>query len=212
VKKKIEFLPESLRDWYLNLITPATDFFIKHGVNPNFFTTVGLIISAIATYILATGYLRWGGVLILLGGTFDILDGRVARATHRVTKFGALYDSTLDRYSEVMLFFGLAYYFTFFEKEWFLLGINIPLLAVLAVSVALGGSVMTSYVRARAEGLGLECKVGIMQRSERVVYLGFGAIIHKYTLVLALILIAVLANVTAIQRLYHVWKTEKSLS
>jgi len=212
VKKKIEFLPESLRDWYLNLITPATDFFIKHGVNPNFFTTVGLIISAIATYVLATGHLRWGGVLILLGGTFDILDGRVARATDRVTKFGALYDSTLDRYSEVMLFFGLAYYFTFFEKEWFLVGINIPLLAVLAVSIALGGSVMTSYVRARAEGLGLECKVGIMQRSERVVYLGFGAIIHKYTLVLALILIAVLANVTAIQRLYHVWKTEKSLS
>lgn len=210
MSKKVNFIPDWLRNGYLNLITPTTDFFIKRGVNPNFFTTVGLIISVIATYILANGHLRLGGALILIGGTFDILDGRVARATNRVTKFGALYDSTLDRYSEVMIFLGLAYYFAFSSTEWMIGGFNISLLAIFAVSAALGGSIMTSYVRARAEGLGLECKVGVMQRPERVVYLGFGALFHKYTLLLALILIALFANFTAIQRVYHVWKSEKA--
>ncbi|MBD3290627.1 CDP-alcohol phosphatidyltransferase family protein [candidate division KSB1 bacterium] len=206
--KKIDFLPEGIRNWYINLISPATDLFIRLGVNPNFFTTVGFLISIVATYVVATGHLRWGGVLILLGGTFDILDGKVARATDRVTKFGALYDSTLDRYSEVMIFFGLAYYFSSVEIEY--IGIEWSIWIVVAISIAIGGSVMTSYVRARAEGLGLECKVGIMQRAERVVYLGFGALFHEITLILAILVIAVLANVTAIQRIYHIWKTEKS--
>lgn len=209
MKIKIVFLPQGIRKWYVNLISPATEFFIKHGINPNFFTTVGLIVSAIATYALARGKLVLGGVLVLVAGTFDILDGSVARATNRVTKFGALYDSTMDRYGEVMIFFGLAYYFIFYHNDWIIAGINLPLLAALAVSLALGGAIMTSYVRARAEGLGLECKVGVMQRPERLVLLGFGAIIHKYALVVTLILIAILSNLTAIQRLYHVYRTEK---
>jgi CDP-diacylglycerol--glycerol-3-phosphate 3-phosphatidyltransferase len=205
-KIKIIFLPEGLKDWFLNLITPITEFFIKREVNPNFFTTVGLILSAVAAYILGLGHLHWGGAMILIAGLFDILDGRVARATNRVTKFGALYDSTLDRYGEVLIFFGLAYYFS--RSEIMLWGFDWSTLVILSVSMALGGSVMTSYVRARAEGLGLECSVGIMQRSDRLVYLGFGALFIKFTLVLALILIAIMANITAIQRLYHVWKTE----
>ena len=208
MKKKIEFLPIGIQNWYRNLISPATNFFIKHGVNPNFFTTVGLLVSILTTYVFAKGYLRLGGVLILLGGTFDIVDGSVARATKRETKFGALYDSTLDRYSEVIIFLGLAYYFNFVEGELIFAGNDISLFIVFTIFVALGGSIMTSYIRARAEGLGLECKVGAMQRPERIVYLGFGAIFHKYTLILALILIAVLSNATAIHRLYHVWKKE----
>ena len=206
--KKIDFLPDWIKNWYVNLISPATDLFIRFGVNPNFFTTVGFLISIVAAYVMATGHLRWGGVLILLGGTFDILDGKVARATDRVTKFGALYDSTLDRYSEVMIFFGLAYYFSRVEVHF--LGIDWATWIVVAISIAIGGSIMTSYIRARAEGLGLECKVGIMQRPERIVYLGFGSIIHQITLVLAILIIAILANVTAIQRIYHIWRTEKS--
>ena len=169
---------------------------------------MGFLISIVTTYIVATGHLRWGGVLILLGGTFDILDGKVARATHRVTKFGALYDSTLDRYSEVMIFFGLAYYFSRVEFNY--LGVDWSIWIVVAISIAIGGSIMTSYIRARAEGLGMECKVGIMQRPERIVYLGFGALFHEVTLVLAILVIAVLANVTAIQRIYHIWRTENS--
>jgi CDP-diacylglycerol--glycerol-3-phosphate 3-phosphatidyltransferase len=166
-------------------------------------------LSIITTYCFAAGRFFIGGILILVSGTLDIIDGKVARATNRVTKFGALYDSTLDRYSEVMIFFGAGYYFAFYAGEWVLFSINMSLFAILAVSIALAGSIMTSYVRARAEGLGLECKIGMMQRPERVVFLGFGAIFGRYTLVIALILIAVFANLTAIQRLHHVWKSEK---
>ncbi|MBN2012991.1 CDP-alcohol phosphatidyltransferase family protein [candidate division KSB1 bacterium] len=204
--KKFQFLPENLKARFLGVITPITDFFVKLGVNPNFFTTVGLIISLIASFYLAAGSLRLGGALVLLGGIFDTFDGKVARASNRVTKFGALYDSTLDRYSEVFVFFGLAYYFT--QNELSVIGYNWESVILVAICMAIGGSVMTSYVRARAEGLGLECKVGIMQRAERVVYLGVGALIHEVTLLIAIVLIAILANITAIHRLYHVWQSE----
>lgn len=197
-KLKINLLPDGIRNWYLRLINPVIEFFISLELNPNFLTTVGFILTLGAAGLFATGYLRIAGAIILLAGTFDIIDGKVARATNRVTKFGALYDSTLDRYAEVIMFFGLAFYFV--KEEWFITSI--------AVSIALGGSIMVSYIRARAEALGFHCKVGIMQRPERVVYIGFGAIIHIYTLIFAILLIAVFANVTAIQRVYHIWAVE----
>ena len=206
MKIKIIFLPAWIKNWFLKLLVPIIDFFVKRRLNPNHFTTLGLILSIPAAYLFATGYLRLGGVLMLIGGIFDIIDGKVARATNRVTKFGALYDSTLDRYSEVMIFFGLAYYFV--TSSWQVGDFNLSLITALAVSVAIGGSVMTSYVRARSEGLGLECKVGVMQRSDRVVIIAFGAIFHQYTLVAAIFIVAIFSNVTAIQRLYYVWKSE----
>lgn len=193
---KINILPDWLKNFYLNLLTPVVQFFIARDVNPNLFTTVGFAVSVVSAYCFGIGELRVAGVLVLLSGTFDIIDGRVARATNRVSKFGALYDSTLDRYAEVMIFFGLAY----FSRE--------LLWQSVAVSIALGGSMMVSYVRARAEGLGFACKVGIMQRPERIVLIGFGAIIHEYALIGAVIAVAVLANFTAGQRLYHIWTTE----
>lgn len=195
---KINILPDGIKNWYLRLIQPVIDFFIKLELNPNFFTTIGFILTVGAAVLFATGYLRVAGGIILLAGTFDIVDGKVARLSKRVTKFGALYDSTLDRYAEVIMFFGLAFYFV--KAEMFISSI--------AVSVALGGSIMVSYVRARAEALGFQCKVGIMQRPERVVYIGFGALLHLYTLIFAIILIAVFANITAAQRLYHIWTQE----
>ncbi|RME01034.1 MAG: CDP-alcohol phosphatidyltransferase family protein [Calditrichaeota bacterium] len=198
MKVNVNILPIGIKNWYLNLMNPVINFFIDLELNPNFFTTIGFILSLISSFLFATGHLRFAGALVLLAGTFDIIDGRVARATNRVTKFGALYDSTLDRYSEVIVFFGLAYYFV--SQDW--------LITSVAVFIALGGSIMVSYVRARAEGLGFECNVGLMQRPERIVYLGISALIHKYLLVLAILLIAVLANYTALQRLYHVWKKE----
>ncbi len=197
-KMKINILPDSVKAWYLKLIQPVIDFFIKLELNPNFFTTIGFILTVGAAVLFATGYLRIAGAIILLAGTFDIVDGKVARLSNRVTKFGALYDSTLDRYSEVIMFFGLAFYFV--RADMFITSV--------AVSFALGGAVMVSYVRARAEALGFECKVGIMQRPERVVYIGFGAVIHMYVLIFAIILIAIFANITAIQRIYHIWTQE----
>jgi CDP-diacylglycerol--glycerol-3-phosphate 3-phosphatidyltransferase len=209
---KVNILPDGLKNWYLNLITPAVNFFIARAVNPNLFTTLGFIASIISASLFVLGYPRWAGALVLLSGTFDIMDGKVARATNRVTKFGALYDSTLDRYAEVIVFFGLAYFFDRHHSE-FLAGPDSTwrVIAVIAVSVALGGSMMVSYVRARAEGLGLECKVGIMQRPERIVLLGFGAIIHEIALMIAVGLVALLSNFTAIQRLLHVRNTEKAM-
>lgn len=197
-KLKINVLPDSIKNWYLNLIKPVVDFFIGLELNPNFFTTIGFLLTVGSAVLFATGHYRIAGAIVLLAGTFDIIDGKVARATNRVTKFGALYDSTLDRYSEVIMFFGLAFYFV--KEQWFLTSV--------AVSIALGGSIMVSYVRARAEGLGFQCKVGIMQRPERIVYIGIGALIHIYTLIFAIMLIAVFSNVTAIQRLYHIWVAE----
>jgi CDP-diacylglycerol--glycerol-3-phosphate 3-phosphatidyltransferase len=201
---KFNILPDWLKNWYLNLITPVVNFFIVHAVNPNLFTTLGFIVSIISAVLFAFKYPRLAGVLVLLSGTFDIIDGKVARATNRVTKFGALYDSTLDRYAEVVIFFGLAFFFSEQAASW-------RIAMLIAVSFALGGSMMVSYVRARAEGLGLDCKVGIMQRPERIVLLGFGALFHQYALMLAIVLIAILANFTAIQRLLHVRNTEKRM-
>lgn len=197
---KINILPESLKNWFLKLITPIVDYFISHNLNPNWFTTIGFILSVGTTYLFAVGELRLAGVFVLLAGIFDIIDGRVARATNRVTKFGALYDSTLDRYSEVFVFFGLAYFFVNIDPD--------ALWRPVAVAVALGGSMMVSYIRARAEGLNLDCKVGLMQRPERVVSLGVGALISQEVLTWVIIAIAVLANFTAIQRLHHVWIAE----
>ncbi len=209
---KVNILPDGVKNWYLNLITPVVNVFITRAVNPNLFTTLGFLVSIISAALFVLGYPRWGGALVLLSGTFDIMDGKVARATNQVTKFGALYDSTLDRYAEVVVFFGLAYFFdrdpsTFLknlDSSWRMLG-------VIAVCMALGGSMMVSYVRARAEGLGLQCKVGIMQRPERIVLLGFGALIHEIALMIAVGLIAVLSNFTAFQRLMHVRNEEKNL-
>lgn len=207
MKIKIVFLPDWLKNFYLRLIFPVINFFIKRNLNPNHFTTIGLLISIISAYFFAIGLLWVAGALMLLAGTFDIIDGKVARATQRVTKFGALYDSTLDRYAEVTIFFGLAYYFV--HSKWTTGRFDVAMLGAIAVCIALGGAVMTSYVRARAEGLGLECKVGVMQRPERIVLIAFGAIFHKVALLIALLIVAIFANVTAIQRLYHIWRTER---
>jgi len=209
---KVNILPDGVKNWYLNLITPVVNLFVDRAVNPNLFTTLGFLVSIVSAALFVMDFPRWAGALVLLSGTFDIIDGKVARATNRATKFGALYDSTLDRYAEVVVFFGLAYFFDRgqidFLKE---LDSRWRMVAVIAVSVALGGSMMVSYVRARAEGLGLQCKVGIMQRPERIVLLGLGALIHEVTLLIAVGLIAVLSNFTAFQRLMHVRNEEMQL-
>ncbi len=206
VKKKFGLLPGWLVNGFFTLILPVVDFFVKRRLNPNHFTTVGFLLSFPTAYLFGSGHFRFGGLMMLLSGLFDMIDGKVARATKRVTKFGALYDSTLDRYSELMIFFGLAYYFV--TSAWRVGEYNLALLTAVAVSVAIGGSIMTSYVRARAEGLGLECKIGLMQRPDRVVLLAFGAIIHQFALVGIILIIALFSNITAIQRLYYVWKSE----
>ena len=151
--------------------------------------------------------LGWAGGVILFAGLFDMMDGRVARLGNMSSKFGALYDSVLDRYSELMTFFGICYYLSM--KDYFFYA--------LIAFVALIGSLMVSYVRARAEGLGIECKVGFMQRPERVVLTSLGALFcgvfkditafdPMLILIVPLAFVAVFANITAFARVRHCYK------
>ncbi|MFC1514143.1 CDP-alcohol phosphatidyltransferase family protein [candidate division KSB1 bacterium] len=204
----MKFLSDGVKEWYINLIDPVIKLFIRLEVHPNHLTTLGLLIQFFTVYFLAVGYFIISGILILMSGTCDIIDGQLARRRKIGTKFGALYDSVFDRYAEFALYFGIGYYFV--NNEFHLYS---DLVYSVITYLALGGSLMTSYIRARAEGLGIECKVGVMQRPERIVYIGFAALLsgipalNPYPLIAVLIVIAVLSNYTAIQRLVHVYKS-----
>jgi CDP-diacylglycerol--glycerol-3-phosphate 3-phosphatidyltransferase len=191
----IKPIPNKWKEIYFSILNPLIKILMKLNFNPNTFTTIGILTSCIAAYFALAGLFRYAGILILLAGVFDTIDGQLARASNKVTRFGALFDSTMDRYSEVMYFFGMAFYFI--KNGWYLTSV--------AIAIGLGGSLMVSYVRARAEGLGFECNVGFLQRPERFLLLGIGGIIHKYILVGAIWIIAVMSNVTAIHRIVHVW-------
>ena len=187
---------------YLKLIIPVADFFKSLNMNPNTLTTIGTIFNIVGAIFFALSYLRVGGMFIVFGAVCDTIDGRIAKHGNKKTKFGALYDSVMDRYSEIIMFFGIAVHFVRQDSYW----------TSVAIFAAVGGSVMVSYVRARAEGLGLECKVGMMQRTERITYISVGAIIgdlpyvHEIFLMAAIWIIAILANYTAIQRMFYLYK------
>ncbi|MBI2909971.1 MAG: CDP-alcohol phosphatidyltransferase family protein [Chloroflexi bacterium] len=174
------------------LTLPVARALGRTGITPNVLTILGLLLNVGAAYVIASGHLLWGGFFVLFCGGFDMLDGALARATGRTTRFGALLDSTLDRYSEALLFLGLLIFY-----------LGRPLETVL-ISVCLVGSFMVSYVRARAEGLDIECKVGLTGRAERVLILAAGLIFGQ--ILPALWILAVVANLTALQRLFHVWR------
>lgn len=201
---KVELIPGRVKEGFKRLLQPIVKLFVKYKLNPNHFTTFSLLICIISAYAFGKGSLRMGSVFLMLGGLFDMVDGAVARASNRVTRFGALYDSTLDRYAEIIVFFGIGFYFVGNSEP----GSKVSLLISMAVFIAIAGSVMVSYVRARAEGLGFDCKVGIMQRPERLVLISLGALISELALVIAMVIVAVLANFTAFQRIYYIWREE----
>jgi len=190
---------------YLRIVLPLTDYLKSLNINPNTLTTLGAILTVVGAIFFALSYLRLGGLFIILGAVCDTLDGPIARDSDRKTKFGALYDSVVDRYSEFIMFFGIAVHFVRHDSLW----------TSVAIFAAVGGSVMVSYVRARAEGMGFECKVGMMQRPERIAYISVGAvigdlpIINELFLIMAIWAIALLSNYTAIQRLVYVYNLSK---
>jgi CDP-diacylglycerol--glycerol-3-phosphate 3-phosphatidyltransferase len=165
--------------------------FAASGVNPNFLTFIGFGINLMAAYLFAYGYFRWAGLTIILAGVFDMTDGRVARLEGRVTPFGGFYDSVMDRYSDLCLLIGLVIYYGRINRFQY----------VSLVAVAMIGSVMVSYSRARAENVIPSCKVGFLERPERVVLIIIGALFDRMAPVLWLI--AVLSNVTVIHRIIH---------
>ena len=169
----------------------------KTGISPNSITIIGLLVSFVVAWVLATGNLFLGGFLVLLSGAFDLLDGALARMTGRTSKFGAALDSTIDRLSEAAILLGLTAYYlreNAFQE-------------VLLIGAVLVGSMMTSYVRARAEAVGLKCEVGIFTRPERVILLAAGLIfsfVHANILLIVLWIMAVLTNIVALQRLLYI--------
>ena len=195
------------------IIKPLIKGMIKVGITPNFITTTGFLLNVVATgfFVYAAMYaphdlslIGWGGAIILFAGRFDMMDGRLARMGNMSSVFGALWDSTLDRYSELFTLFGITVFFLLNQWEW--MGV--------ITFLAMVGSVMVSYVRARAEGLDIECKVGLMQRPERVVLTAFGAIIcgimtDVMWLAVPIAIIAVLANITAFWRIGHCYNVLK---
>ena len=200
------------------VINPLIKGLIKLHITPNMITTLGFIgnIVATASFIYAAlsfqagnqttalAHVAWGGATILFAGLFDMIDGRLARLGNMSTTFGAMWDSVLDRYSELISLFGVVLIFLLNGDFW---------MGVVSFT-AMIGSIMVSYVRARAEGLNIECKVGIMQRPERVVVLALTAILTGITsnlqwLAGGMILIAILANITAFWRVAHCYKALK---
>ena len=208
------------------ILNPLVRILIALGVTPNIITLFGFAINTIVAIIFIKGaentertdltYIGWGGALILFAGIFDMLDGQVARLGKMSSKFGALFDSVIDRYSELIMFLGICYYLV--SHHYFM--------SSLIAFIGMIGSIMVSYTRARAEGLGIPCKDGLMQRPERIVTIGLAALTcgvagHLYggnqkisisifgysdfetisIFVIPLAIIAILANYTAIQRL-----------
>ena len=184
-------IPQSLQDYFLNMLSPLTSLLAKWGLNPNSFTVGGLVITSFGAAACAMGYIRLAGILVLFGGFCDTIDGSIARTTGKASRFGALFDSTVDRYSEFIMYLGIGAYFIKFED----------LSTVAGTFLALCGSFMVSYSRARGESLGFEAKIGFMQRPERIVLIGMGAIIHITFLKIALWLVAILTNFTVLQRI-----------
>jgi CDP-diacylglycerol---glycerol-3-phosphate 3-phosphatidyltransferase len=197
-------IPQAVRLGFTRLIRPLAQLFVRLHIRPNTITTIGTLVVLMSAVAFARGHLHWGGFLLLLSGVFDMLDGQVARDGGARTRFGAFYDSTLDRVGETALFTGIAIYFlqggVAHERLNF---------AVVACCAALGGSLLVSYTRARAESLDIECNTGIATRAERILLLGAPALVfgpgNRGTLLMWIVVaLALAAAITVVQRVVHV--------
>lgn len=172
----------------------------KYHVSPNVLTFIGLGISIGATVLFAKGMFFWAGIVVIFAGAFDILDGAVARLTKKVTRFGAFLDSVIDRYSDMLMLFGLLIWYAKVDRMFY-----VGLTAMVII-----GSVMTSYTRARAESLIPNCKVGFLERAERIVLLIIGALTDRMAVVLWIM--AIVANWTVYQRIEFTRKEAKRVA
>ena len=187
-------LSEAVRNFSRRFLEPLARFLSTTGVSPNVITLIGFVLMAGVAVLLAKGYLFWGGILIIVAGLFDAIDGTLARMMGRTSRFGAFLDSTLDRFSEAIIYLGL---FIYFIEQ----GQQLELILIYATVV---GSMMVSYARARAEGIGVPLRDGLFTRFERIFILVTGLLLNQVTIVLWVL--AILTNFTAIQRMYLVWR------
>lgn len=199
-------LGSHLRAWYFSNLEPIQQLLIRRGVRPITITYAQIVAALLVALAYAGGLIYTAGVLLLFTGTLDIMDGKLARSTNGDSQRGAFLDSVVDRYAEFFSYVGLMIFFSSGWRVW-------------AVLFAILGGMMVSYTRARAEGLGIQCDIGLLQRPERFVLLGFGSIFsaigvhlwggHHGLLAFVVLLIAVLSNTTAAQRIIH---TSRKLS
>jgi len=193
-------LTDLMRYYTRDLTTGLGQRVHKLGIHPDAITALGLAVVAIAAYMIAQGYFWGGAIILLLGSPLDALDGAVARAMQRTGKFGAVFDSTLDRYADGFIFMGLAYYFSDWGNN---TGVILSLLALL-------GSELVPYVRARAEGIGLDCKIGLLTRMERM-----GIILlmllsgSERIIIIGLWILVIGTHFTTLQRIWYVYRTLK---
>ena len=180
----------SIRRTVERLVTPLA----RTGIDPNALTVAGLLVSAVTAVCIGFGWTLAGGLLVLVTGGFDMLDGAVARVSGNGSRFGAFLDSTLDRWAEGLIFTGLVWYFVAQDAR---------IEVVLAVTTMIG-SMLISYTRARAEGLGVDCEVGMFQRPERLLVLGIALLGPAWLLSAGLWLLSVVTQITAVQRIFHV--------
>jgi CDP-diacylglycerol--glycerol-3-phosphate 3-phosphatidyltransferase len=201
MKKNFRFLPVSWIDTTLGFADRFSRLLVRRGVSPNVLTILGLLAGMAVGLFYGLELPGLAAAFILVCGVFDILDGKVATNSGRRSLFGAMFDSSLDRYSEFFMYAGLAYHFRRGSGLWLVL-------------LALLGASMVSYTRARAEGLGVDCRTGVMQRAERLVLLFVGTVVGIAFRVLdpALLVVmgfsAVVSNLTAVQRIFYVRRHE----
>jgi CDP-diacylglycerol--glycerol-3-phosphate 3-phosphatidyltransferase len=190
-------------------VEPIMRWLTRRRIHPNVISTAGFVITCSSGYFFHQHHVGTAGFLILLGGLFDLFDGTVARRTGLASSFGAFYDSTLDRLSEIVVYLGLLSLYNDYRLELGDVGM------IYWIVLAMAGSLMISYTRARAESLGIPCHIGLMQRPERVILIGLSSLIFGETtmlgqrgLVLRIVIIglAVLTNLTAIQRIWWVYR------
>jgi len=190
-------LPEVRKAAAYYLTEPAVRLLARASISPSTVTWFGFLLAVGAAALIATGHLLAAGLVVLTSGFFDILDGALARRTNQVTRFGAVLDSTLDRLSEAVLLLGILVLYIGDQS----------FVPILLVCLALLGSLLVSYIRARAEALGLECQVGFFTRAERVVVLALGLLLNQ--IVIALAIIVVFSFFTVGHRLVYVWQQTK---
>lgn len=208
------FISQRNRERYFKIVGPVADLFARAGIHPNVLSIAGLLLSIVAGLIYCHGSFFWAAWVVVLAGVCDTLDGSIARQTNKKSDFGAFFDSTLDRYSDMFLFIGLAYYFA--GGRPFLMFLQtggapeVSPWTVAAIIFAISGSFMVSYTRARAEGLGMECKAGMMQRPERITLLVIGSLLGAAPVIgilllkLVLLALALSTNLTAAYRIMFV--------
>lgn len=187
------------------LTRPAVRFLARTSITPSVITWFGFSVSIGAAVLIATEHIFAAGFVVLFSGFLDILDGALARHTNQVTRFGSVLDSTLDRVSDAVPLLGILVFYLFFGDQ--------STVGILLVCLALIGSPLVSYIRARAEALGLECKIGLFTRAERIIVLAVGLLLSQivdYALIIALAIIVVFSFVTAGQRLVYVWQQTKT--